>query len=132
MQWYTDPQSVIPAPRRLVMISMLRCYLCGDLQKTDDDIQFNFANLSEIFLRAHLLKIDYGGYIVQNKKEVLLPLIEFCPGGGYILSKRSIDVIINNLLDEYTIFEDISIANCLYKQGILPVKLNMYNYTCFW
>jgi GR25 family glycosyltransferase involved in LPS biosynthesis len=93
--------------------------------KTDDDIQFNFANLSEIFLRAHLLKIDYGGYIAQNKKEVLLPLLEFCQGGGYILSKKSIDVIVNNLLSEYTIFEDISIANCLYKQGILPVKLNI-------
>jgi hypothetical protein len=116
--------------------------------KTDDDIQFNFSNLSEIFLRAHLLNIDYGGYVVQNKekyslyhsirndvqnkKEVLLPLIEFCPGGGYILSKRSIDIVINNLLDEYTILEDVSIANCLYKQGILPVKLNMYNYACFW
>ena len=40
MQWYTDPQSVIPAPKRLVMIPMLRCYLCGDFQKTDDDIHY--------------------------------------------------------------------------------------------
>jgi GR25 family glycosyltransferase involved in LPS biosynthesis len=116
--------------------------------KTDDDIQFNFSNLSEIFLRAHLLNIDYGGYVVQNKEEysayhstrndvkvkqeVKLPLIEFCPGGGYILSKKAIDVIVNNLLNEYNILEDISIAKCLYNKGILPVKLNIYKYACFW
>ncbi len=116
--------------------------------KTDDDIQFNFPNLSEIFLRAHLLNIDYGGYAVQNKEKystyhckrndvnskqaVELPLIDFCPGGGYILSKKAINIIVNKLLDKYTILEDISVANCLYNEGILPVKLNLYKYACFW
>ena len=40
MSWYADPESKIPSPRRLVMIAMLRCYLCGDFQKTDDDIHY--------------------------------------------------------------------------------------------
>jgi len=40
MQWYADPEAKIPPPMRLVMISMLRCYLCGDFQKTEDDIHY--------------------------------------------------------------------------------------------
>ena len=40
ISWYEDPQSKIPPPLRLVMISKLRCYLCGDLQQTDDDIHY--------------------------------------------------------------------------------------------
>ena len=40
MQWYADPKSEIPPPKRLVMIAQLRCYLCGDFQKTDDDIYY--------------------------------------------------------------------------------------------
>ena len=40
MQWYADPEAKIPPPMRLVMIYMLRCYLCGDFQKTDDDIHY--------------------------------------------------------------------------------------------
>ncbi len=38
--WYEDPRSEIPPPSRLVMISKLRCYLCGDIQKTEDDIHY--------------------------------------------------------------------------------------------
>lgn len=40
IDWYADPQSKIPPPSRLVMIHKLRCYLCGDYQKTDDDIHY--------------------------------------------------------------------------------------------
>ena len=40
MRWYADPEAKIPPPMRLVMISMLRCYLCGEFQKTDDDIHY--------------------------------------------------------------------------------------------
>jgi len=40
MKWYADPESKIPSPKRLVMIWMLRCYLCGNFQKTDDDIYY--------------------------------------------------------------------------------------------
>ena len=36
LQWYADPESTIPPPMRLVMICMLRCYLCGDFQKSDE------------------------------------------------------------------------------------------------
>jgi len=40
INWYADPESNIPEPKRLVMICMLRCYLCGDVEKTDDDIYY--------------------------------------------------------------------------------------------
>ena len=40
IRWYEDPDSKIPPPSRLVMIPRTRCYLCGDFQKTDDDIHF--------------------------------------------------------------------------------------------
>lgn len=40
IEWYVDPQSKIPPPSRLVMIHKLRCYLCGDYQKTEDDIYY--------------------------------------------------------------------------------------------
>ena len=40
IEWYADPHSNIPPPSRLVMIHKLRCYLCGDYQKTDDDIHY--------------------------------------------------------------------------------------------
>lgn len=40
IEWYADPHSNIPPPSRLVMIHKLRCYLCGDYQKTDDDIYY--------------------------------------------------------------------------------------------
>ena len=38
IEWYADPESKIPSPKRLVMICKLRCYLCGNYQKTNDDI----------------------------------------------------------------------------------------------
>ena len=43
MKWYADPESKIPEPKRLVMISMSRCYLCGDFQQTIDDIHYESA-----------------------------------------------------------------------------------------
>ncbi len=40
MEWYADPESKIPPPHRLVMVSMLRSYLCGDFKESEDDIHY--------------------------------------------------------------------------------------------
>ena len=36
LAWFTDPDPKIPEPMRMVMIEMLRCYMCGDLQSKSD------------------------------------------------------------------------------------------------
>ncbi len=38
IEWYNTGK--IPPPMRMVMISMRKCYLCGDFQEFDSDIQF--------------------------------------------------------------------------------------------
>jgi hypothetical protein len=40
MKWYADPESKIPEPFHLVFVPKLKCYLCGDFQKSDDDIHY--------------------------------------------------------------------------------------------
>ena len=40
ISWYSDPESKIPEPTRLVIIPMLRCFLCGDFQNNEDDIHY--------------------------------------------------------------------------------------------
>ena len=37
LEWFAAPDPKIPEPMRLVMIEMLRCYLCGDLQCASGD-----------------------------------------------------------------------------------------------
>jgi hypothetical protein len=38
LNWFGDSNPKIPEPMRLVMIQALRCYLCGDMQPSDDMI----------------------------------------------------------------------------------------------
>lgn len=38
LNWFGDSTPKIPEPMRLVMIQALRCYLCGDMQASDDMI----------------------------------------------------------------------------------------------
>ena len=43
LEWFVDPDPKIPEPMHLVIIEMLRCYLCGDLTRRGD----NADNLDE-------------------------------------------------------------------------------------
>ena len=74
MSWYVDPESKIPPPRRLVMIAMLRCYLCGDFQKTDDDIHYEGVG-------EHTLGYRYCSecrpYFLGSLYKSIRPIIKF-------------------------------------------------------
>ena len=74
MKWYADPESKIPEPKRLVMIAMLRCYLCGDFQKTDDDIYYEGVG-------EHTLGYRYCSecrpYFMDSLYRSIRPIIKF-------------------------------------------------------
>ena len=38
MQWFADPNLILPDPMRLIMIQAYRCYLCGEMQLSADTI----------------------------------------------------------------------------------------------
>lgn len=38
MEWFADPNLILPEPMRLVMIQAYRCYLCGEMQSSGDTI----------------------------------------------------------------------------------------------
>ena len=89
MEWYADPESKIPQPRRLVMISMLRCYLCGDFQNSEDDIHYEgvgehtfgyrYCNECQPYFLGSLYKAiapvirfrrDYEAWLASTDKQV--------------------------------------------------------------
>lgn len=114
--------------------------------KTDDDIRFNFLHLIENFQTISLKKFEYSGLAVNckeyysdylQKKDPSEPLIKvpstkYCPGGGYFISKKCINILIEDLLKENTVFEDQSVGYCLNKHDIYPVNIKLQNYSCFW
>jgi GR25 family glycosyltransferase involved in LPS biosynthesis len=114
--------------------------------KTDDDIKFNFLHLIENFQNISLKKFEYAGLSVDckeyysdylKKKDSSEPLIKvpntkYCPGGGYFISKKCVDILLSNLLKENTVFEDQSVGYCLNKNNIFPVNIKLQNYSCFW
>ena len=67
-----------------------------------------------------------------GKGKINIPDTEYCPGGGYFISKKSINVLLDNLLKNNTIFEDQSVGYCLNKQQIYPKKIKAKNNFCFW
>jgi hypothetical protein len=74
MEWYADPESRIPQPKRLVMISKLRCYLCGDFQKSDDDIHYESGG-------DHTYGYRYCSecrpYFLDSLYKAIKPIIQF-------------------------------------------------------
>ena len=114
--------------------------------KTDDDIRFNFLHLVENFQTISLKNFEYSGLVVNckeyysdylQKKDPSEPLIKvpstkYCPGGGYFISKKCINILIEDLLKENTVFEDQSVGYCLNKHNIYPVNIKLQNYSCFW
>jgi len=74
MSWYVDPESKIPEPRRLVMIAMLRCYLCGDFQKTDDDIHYEGVGEHTYGYRYCT---ECRAYFLASLYKVIKPIMKF-------------------------------------------------------
>ena len=74
MEWYADPESNIPPPKRLVMICMLRCYLCGDFKKTEDDIHCESAG-EDIF--GYRYCTECRPYFMASLYKAITPIIKF-------------------------------------------------------
>ena len=74
MKWYADPESKIPEPKRLVMICMLRCYLCGDYEETVDDIYYEGV-------QDHTFGYRYctecRPYFMESLYKAIIPIMKF-------------------------------------------------------
>lgn len=105
--------------------------------KVDRSIEIN--NLID---ESHI-KYDYAGHVIRlvyrdfhfgktvktskwYNKVFDGPVINYCNGGfGYVLSKRSVDLIANdNTYDDYP-YEDYYVGYVLRSHNILPHRLNM-------
>ena len=74
MEWYADPESKIPPPKRLVMICMLRCYLCGDFKKTEDDIHYESVGEDIVGYRYCT---ECRPYFMASLYKAITPIIKF-------------------------------------------------------
>ena len=74
MSWYTDPESKIPPAMRLVMIPVLRCFLCGDFQSTEDDIYFENGGHDEYGYRYCA---ECRPYFLKSLYKAITPIIKF-------------------------------------------------------
>ena len=74
LKWYADPESTIPPARRLVMICMLRCYLCGDFQKSEDDIHYECVGEHTYGYRYCT---ECRPYFLKSLYKTIMPIIKF-------------------------------------------------------
>lgn len=117
--------------------------------KTDDDIKFNFTKLFKNFIDLSIKKIDYSGHLVTtpgyeshyhqgkcqsdiNDKVIYVDKANYCSGGGYFLSRKSVEIIINTEIGENVIYEDHFVGKTLNDHNIFPQNINLYNISCFW
>ena len=74
LQWYADPESTIPPAMRLVMICMLRCYLCGEFQKSEDDIHYECVGEHTYGYRYCT---ECRPYFLKSLYKTITPIIKF-------------------------------------------------------
>ena len=121
--------------------------------KVDDDVIFNISKYIIYTKYVMTKKYDYSGIVVKakNKKgichigktedpelgknHIFFPDSVYCGGPAYFLSKKSINIILEDLWKpetKTTIYEDQSIGHCLNRRGIYPDKLTIKNTACYW
>jgi hypothetical protein len=118
--------------------------------KCDDDVKFNSYNFTETCRYIANANFDYVGEKYKNittenshhfgktedlelsKIKIRTPITNFCVGPCYFLSIKACDILMENLLKDYTIFEDISVGNCLTKNGINCENIGLRKSACFW
>lgn len=115
--------------------------------KTDDDVSFNFEKLHELAVKVCYRKQDYAGYTVDikrphmssyhkgrtNKKlpEVRMLPCQYCAGGGYFLSRKAAELVVDNIDKHGNIYEDYSVGYTLNKLNIYPESIDIKK-ACFW
>ncbi len=116
--------------------------------KTDDDIDLD---LEKIFNCINSNNVSYFGLsntstaydstyhfgkcesLLMNKTAIHIPNCTYCAGGGYYVSKSSINNILNNLsVFEDIIFEDVAVGVAMNKCGVIPTYIDVKNNGCVW
>jgi hypothetical protein len=122
--------------------------------KTDDDIVFNKENITKLYSEIYNSGIDYAGNLIRvssykstwhknkcennqiNNVSIDVPSTEYCSGGAYFLSKKSVEFILNNyalLKPPDLIYEDVAMGYVLsHCYGIKKAKINNLNKAFIW
>ena len=121
--------------------------------KVDDDVLFNMGKYITYFKYTIINKYDYAGVVINAKNKtgichigrtedpelgknpIKFPDSVYCGGPAYFLSKKAINIILEDLWKpetKTTIYEDQSIGHCLNRRGIYPNKLTIKNTACYW
>jgi hypothetical protein len=121
--------------------------------KVDDDVLFNMGKYILYTKYTIMNKYDYAGVVVNAKNKtgkchigrtedpelgknpIKFPDSVYCGGPAYFLSRKSINIILEDLWKaetKTTIYEDQSIGHCLNRRGIYPNKLTIKNTACYW
>ena len=124
------------------------------IAKVDDDISFNISKFIMYMKFIIGNKYDYSGMKVhiRNPKKgkwhfgktedktlatitVDIPKCQYCAGPAYILSKKCVNIILEDFFKPETktnMYEDQSIGHCLNMRGIYPIHVQVKNNACFW
>ena len=123
--------------------------------KMDDDVKIiNIDYFINYIQLIGLNNINYGGVVVKykggeegtchlgrtedinlGKTKVIIPKSTYCAGPLYFLSKKSTNIILEDLWKpetKTTIYEDQSIGHCLNLKNIYPLELKLKDNICFW
>jgi predicted nucleic acid-binding Zn finger protein len=117
--------------------------------KTDDDIDLDLEKISKCIEYFKLtpyfgLSNKSNSYdstyhfgkcesLIMNRKPIHIPDCSYCAGGGYYVSKSSINNILNNLdIFKEIIFEDVAVGVAMNKSGIFPTYVNVKDNGCMW
>lgn len=69
----------------------------------------------------------------MNRKSIHIPDCSYCAGGGYYVSKSSINNILSNIdIFKDIIFEDVAVGVAMNKCGCFPTYVNIKNNGCMW
>lgn len=127
---------------------------CEYILKTDDDIVFNQEQITSIYEKIYQLGIDYAGNFVRvnsyqstwhhnkcqsyelNEASVTVPTTEYCSGGAYFLSKKSIKFMLENYYDlkpSGLIYEDVATGYVLsHHSDIKKAHIENLNLAFVW
>ena len=102
--------------------------------KCDDDIIPNINHLNNFISSEKIKTIEYCGYYLNNKAKctyffynnptmpTTLPIVQYCGGPLYYLSKKSINIFKNTNDIIMHIAEDVMVGVTLNKFGIYPIN----------
>jgi hypothetical protein len=124
-------------------------YIC----KMDDDVKINLYKFIIYSKFVATSKFDYAGVKTTSKagksnwhlgktedinlsnQYVDMPKCRYCGGPTYYLSRKAINVILEDFWKpetKVTMYEDQSVGHCLNRRGIEPSHITIRNNACYW